>query len=1377
MTHLANDDVSEHSIQGTASEEVFVFPTSFAQQRLWFLNRLNPKSVVYNIVKGLRLTGPLDSRALELSINEIVRRHETLRTTFAIQNGEPVQVIRPAATLELPLIDLSNLSADRYASEIKRLIAEHVNYVFDLVHGPLIRAILIKRSSEEHIFLLSMHHIISDGWSISIFYDELSKFYQYFAYGTRQPIADLPIQYADYAVWQREKLKDQLEDHIKYWKQQLGANLPMIDLPLDHPRPPFQTERGARIFFQLSPTLSASLDAMSRREGVTLFMTLLAAFQVLLARYTHQEDIVVGSPIANRNRVELEGLIGFFVNTLVLRTSLAGNPSFRELLHRVREVALGAYAHQEMPFDRLVAELNPVRDPSRSPLFQVMFVLQNAPGRALAVPGWQVESVPVETETAMFDLTLELTETEQGLRGVVEYNTDLFEGATIERLVGHYREVLAGVVADASPGVWAVPLLTAGERHQLLVEWNQTERAYPRERGVHQLFEDQVARTPDAIAVTGRSLQSHREEVLTYRELNQRANQLAHYLRQMGVGPEVRVGVSLHRTIEMPVAVLGILKAGGTYVPLDPAFPTERLEYMIDDAGLALVITEESLAMLLPDHCTRIVWLGSDWVKIQEASAENLNSGVTSEKAAYILYTSGSTGKPKGVPVLHRGLTNFLTSMQQTPGLAQDDVLLAVTTLSFDIAGLELYLPLITGARVVIAEREVAAEGARLAQKISACGATVMQATPATWRMLLDAGWQGNPRMKILCGGEVLPRELADQLLDRCGSLWNLYGPTETTIWSTVQRVERTKPITIGRPIANTTIYILDAHLQPVPIGVPGDLYIGGEGVARGYLNRPELTAARFIRDPFANDPNARMYMTGDVARYLPDGQIDYLGRSDDQVKVRGFRIELGEIESALCQHPGIHQAVVVAHEFQAGDKRLVAYVLPASAAMPSSGELRTFLRERLPDYMVPSLFMPVAQFPLTPNGKIDRRALPRPDQNPIEPRARILPRNDLEKRLAAIWEQVLNVRPIGVQDDFFDLGGHSLLGVKLFAQIEKVFGKRLALGTLFQASTIEQLAQILPQPDNVLGSSLVTIQPKGTHPPFYCVHEYDGNVLYYRDLAARMGEDYPFIGLQAQGLNGKQMPLESFEEIAAHYIKEIQAFQPNGPYFLGGSSLGGMVAFEMAQQLVAQGQRVALLALFDTWSPGYLKLLKLPLPQVVSRHTEALSRLTLGEQIAYVCERARSRLNLSDWLMKHYNRLRWQTKKSVCRLYVALGRPLPTPLANFYTGEKMVQALNKYVPKPYPGRVTFFLAQNRPRTYYHDPGLSKDSLIAAGFCSSKNVDAVWAQVYPLGWGALAQGGLDVIQVPGTHAFIVREPYAKFLATELRRCIDQAGLE
>ena len=723
------------------AQEVFVFPISFAQQRLWFLDQMEPESSFYNIPTAVRLTGPLNTGALKQSLNEIVRRHESLRTTFETVNGEPAQVVVPALNLSLPLIDLSELPESQREAESRHLVIEEGQRLFNLAHGPLVRATLLRLRDEEHVLLLTMHHIISDDWTIGVFFQELTALYEAYSAGEPSPLPELPIQYADYAIWQREWLSgERLEQQLSYWKKQLSGSLPVLELPTDRPRPARQTFRGASQSLVLPKRLTEELKTLSQRERVTLFMTLLAAFQTLLSRHTGQEDILVGSPIANRNSVETEALIGFFLNTLVLRTDLSGDPTFRELLGRVREVALGAYAHQDLPFEKLVEELQPERSLSHTPLFQVLFVLRNTPRPAMKLEGLTLSLLESDIGAAKFDLNLFMVEEAEGLKGSLEYNTDLFDASTIKRMLGHFQVLLEGIVADPEQRLSALPLLTEPERHQLLVEWNDTATDYPRQQCIHDLFESQVERTPDWIAVV------FEDQQLTYSELNRRANQVAHYLRKRSVGPEVRVGICVERSIEMMVGLLGILKAGGAYVPLDPQYPQERLAFMLEDSEVPVLLTQQRLLKSLPMHGAEVVCLDTDWKAIARESEQNLIRAATADDLAYVIYTSGSTGKPKGVQVPHRAVVNFLTSMRQQPGLTSDDTLLAVTTLSFDIAGLELYLPIIVGARLVIVSREVASDGAQLMQKLSS--ATVMQATPATWRLLLEAGWQGNDRVK-----------------------------------------------------------------------------------------------------------------------------------------------------------------------------------------------------------------------------------------------------------------------------------------------------------------------------------------------------------------------------------------------------------------------------------------------------------------------------------------------------------------------------------------------------------------------------------------------------------------------------------------------------
>jgi len=1035
---------------------------SFAQQRLWFLDRLEPGNTVYSIPRAFSLKGVLNVPALEQSLNTIVGRHEALRTTFSTVDDEPVQVIHPTADLTLSVVTFEDLSEPQKESECQRLATEAARRPFDLAHGPLFRATLLRLGAQEHVLLLNMHHIVTDGWSLGVLFRELSALYAAFSNGKPSTLSELPVQYADFAVWQRQWLAGEvLDQQLSYWTRQLAESPPGLDLPIDHPRPHAETFRGARELLVLPKELTEALRGLGQREGATLFMTLLAGLQTLLYRYTGEENIVVGSPIAGRNWPEIEGLIGFFVNTLVLRTDLSGDVSFRELLSRVREVCLGAYAHQDLPFERLVEELQLERDLSRNPLVQVMFVLQTAPTATLDLPNVVTNptKVRVAAETAKFDLTLTLVDGEEGLVGSWQYNTDLFERATIRRLLAHHQRLLEAVVEQPDHPVSRLPLLTEAERHELVVKWNETKQEPLAGQSLHELFEGQVARSPDGLAVAFEAAQ------ITYAELNRRANQLAHHLRELGVGQGVLVGICMERSVEMVVGLLGIMKAGGAYVPLDPEYPKERLAFMLGDSEVALILSQQRLLGRLPEGCGGVVSLDADWEAIARHPDTDPMSGTEPGEVVYVIYTSGSTGKPKGVPVPHGAMVNFLLGMAERPGMTAEDRCLGVTTLSFDIAGLELFLPLVVGGCTTLVSREAGVDARELMERLG--GATVMQATPATWRLLLEGGWDGGDELRILCGGEALGRDLAEELLERGVCLWNLYGPTETTIWSTAHEVSSSQgAVPIGKPIANTQIYIVDGRSEPVAIGIGGELYIGGDGIARGYLNRAELTAEKFVPDSFGGHAGKRLYRTADLARYRSDGNIEFLGRIDHQVKIRGFRIELGEIETVLGQHPAVQEVVVLTRRpttgdglLSTGEQRLVAYLV-AEEPEPRASDLGRFLQEKLPDYMIPSVFVLLDALPLTPNGKVNRRALPAPEEASMVLEQRyVAPRTALEKLLAEIWVEVLEVERVGIHDNFFTLGGHSLLAMRVMTRLLNLFQLELPLRMSFEAPTIATFA------------------------------------------------------------------------------------------------------------------------------------------------------------------------------------------------------------------------------------------------------------------------------------------------------------------------------
>ncbi|QRK05623.1 amino acid adenylation domain-containing protein [Archangium violaceum] len=1049
-------------------------PVSFAQERMWFLYQWNPASAAFNMPGAVRLSGDVDTEALRRSLQELARRHETLRTTFTDQDGRLLQSVAPSLEIPLALVDLRDIPEAQREHQARERITTEARQPFDLTRGPLLRAVLLRLAEREQVLLLCMHHIISDGWSLGVLVRELAALYAAFVQGQPSPLQALPLQYAEFASWQREWLQgDVLETQLSWWRERLDPNA-LLELPTDRPRPTALSPHGARQTVMLPPALAQALKALGQREGKTLFVTLLSAFDVLLHRYTGQEELVVGTPIAGRNRSELEGMIGLFINTLALRTSLSGQPTFRELMGRVHQTTVDAFAHQDLPFERLVDALKPERRLSHSPLFQVMFILQNAPMPPLQAPGLVMEFQQPETGTTKFDLTLIATELPEGLRIVAEYSTDLFEAGTITRLLAHYQTLLEGIAAQPDRPINALPILPEPERRTVLADWNGPATRYPRDACLHQLIEAQVERTPDAVALT------FEDKSLTYRELDSRANQLAWHLRSLGVGPESRVGLCLERSLEMVVALLATLKAGGAYVPLDPAYPQERLGWMLEDARPTVLLAQQHLMPRLPAQSTHVVCLDSGWADISLQPRNAPAPRATAQNLAYIIFTSGSTGRPKGAMNEHHAVVNRLLWMQDAYGLDGQDVVLQKTPFSFDVSVWEFFWPLMQGARLVLAKPGGHQDPDYLASLIARERVTTLHFVPSMLKVFLE-----EPNLearcaslrRVVCSGEALPVELQDQCLQQLpqAGLHNLYGPTEAAVDVTYYACEpgqAPRSVPIGRPVANTRIRILDAHLQPVPVGVSGELYIGGVQVGRGYRARPNLTAERFIPDPFSDEPGARMYRTGDVARWLPDGNLEYLGRADFQVKVRGFRIELGEIETLLAQHPAVRQAVVIAREDRPGDKRLVAYVVgPPEQA--STAELRSFLQTRLPEHMVPSAFVALEKLPLSPNGKLDRRALPAPEiGKPHAGQPFEAPRTELEQLIAGIWKEVLQVERVGVDDAFFALGGNSLLALQVHRRLKTALGTELALTQLFQYPTVRALAARLSKQDSTQDSA-----------------------------------------------------------------------------------------------------------------------------------------------------------------------------------------------------------------------------------------------------------------------------------------------------------------
>ncbi|MFZ1010470.1 MAG: amino acid adenylation domain-containing protein [Candidatus Sulfotelmatobacter sp.] len=1310
---------------------------SYGQERLWFIYQLEPENVAYNVPGAVRIQGPLDVESLERTLREIVRRHESLRTRFVSVVGEPQQIIDASVAVEVPVTELSHLAEPEREAEARRLALEEARQPFNLARGPLFRVKLLRLASQDHVLVFNMHHIVSDGWSVGVLVREVSAIYNNFSTGQPSSLPELDIQYADFSAWQREFLSGSLlEKQLEYWKQKLAAVEPLM-LPTDRARTALQRPEGATTHFTVPVELTEALKTLSRKQGATLYMILLAAFQALLSRYSGQSDITVGSPIAGRSRTETEGLIGVFINTLVLRSDLSGQPDSIELLQRVKATTLEAFANQDVPFEKLVEVLLPQRDLTRSPLFQVLFVLQNVPRTVLQLGAAKMLAFDVDSAAAQFEISLVLAETDSGMEGVIVYNKGLFDAESVTRMIGHYQMLLNGIVAEPSQSIALLPLMTLQERKQVIEEWNRTEAQYPLDKCVHELFEEQVARTPQAVAVI------YEEERLSYEELNARANRLAWYLRERGVGPDVLVGVFLERSLEMLVGLLGILKAGGCYLPLDPSFPTERLRYMVEDARPALLLTQERLEQRIVDAgALQTLCLDRDWETVGKRPETNLRPIGSGENLTYVIYTSGSTGRPKGVMVTRQALMNFLQSMTSIPGIEQSDVLAAVTTVSFDIAGLELYLPLINGGRILLLSRETARDAHELHQKLIQHSVTMMQATPSTWSMLLRDGWRPRSAFKILCGGEALNRDLATKLVGHDVPVWNLYGPTETTVWSCLKQLKSSESVTIGKPIANTQVYVVDEEMEPVPVGVSGELYIGGDGLARGYLNRPELTAERFVPDPFASKNTGgggRLYRTGDLVRWQVDGNLEYLGRLDQQVKIRGFRIELEEIEAVLERHPSVARCVVLAREDQPGERRLVAYVVKKTGVpWPNASGLEEYLKVSLPEYMVPTVFVELEKLPLNHNGKIDRKALPQPDRDTPEEEY-VGPRDATEETLCQLWQEVLRRERVGIHDDFFSMGGHSLLAVLIIARIKLAFAIEIPLSALFAGPTVAKMAKHIVAANGHEGPQsspvLVSVQPQGSRAPFFCVHAVGGQVISYAELSQEMGLEQPFYGLQSPPANLFPESSISIEQMATLYNREIRSVQPVGPYLLSGWSMGGLVAWEMAQQLMKEGEAIRLLALIDTTPPsGYLEADDRDDEiSMLARFALDMSRL-VGKDPRPLVEQFLKAAEQDQWKMVQ------DTLTSYGVLAPKTAHAEMTALLDVYT--RNFRAMKNYSIHTSKQAVVYFRASERPES------ISKP------------------------WITWAGGGIQFHVVPGDHYTILTRPNVRIIAEALQPYIS-----
>jgi amino acid adenylation domain-containing protein len=1292
-----------------------------AQEQLLFLEDLQPGLAIYNLPIAARLQGRLDVAALESAFSEIVRRHEVLRTNYEMGDGGYVQVVAQPGPVFLGLEDLRSVPAAARDGAVRERIAAEVTRPFDLQADLKIRGLLLRTADEVHVLVTTMHRIASDHSSVAIFGSELAALYESFVRGVAPTLAPLALQYADFTAWQQDFLTSSTVGvQLEYWAEQLSGELPVLDVPADRPRSRARTFASGTVAVDLSDELVSGIWAGAQAAGVTPCMFMLAAYVATLARWSGQDDLVVGTALANR-RAETMPMVGPLDDTLALRVRVDPDAPFTNVLGDVKHVTLGAIAHRDVPFTRVVERVRPRRDLTRAPIFQTMFGYAKETAPLFALDRLVVDRLDVDAGAIELDLSVRVVERATGTTALFEYSADLFDAGTVERLAASWGSLLEAVVADASVPVAHLPLMNDDDRRTLIADFGRSQvdvlGGLPPERcTIHGLVSATVESSPDRVAVR------MGVDILTYQELDDGANRLARHLHGLGVGPGALVGVSVERSVTMVVALLGIMKAGAAYLPLDPGFPTERLEFMVEDANVQVVLTSEAAALRFPG--TTVVDIVSDWPEIERQPATAC--GECGGGLAYVIYTSGSTGTPKGVEIEHRNAVNFLLSMLGEPGLVASDVVLGLATLSFDISVLEVFLPLVVGAEVVIASREDAMDGERLAALIRNSAATVVQGTPTTFMLLFDAGWQGDSALTVLCGGDAMSIDLARRLLASCGTVWNVFGPTETTVWSTVFHVTEDHThgttIPIGRPIAGVVCRVVDSAGGPVPIGVPGELVIGGEGVARGYLRRPELTAERFPVDPYA--PHRRVYRTNDLVRWRPDGALEYMGRLDHQLKIRGHRIEPGEIEAALRGHPLVRDAVVVARG-KDHTAQLVAYIIATDPSdLPTVTVLRRWLERRLPEYMIPSCFVPIDSFPMTPSRKIDRKALPQP-RVVLPDEEAIAPRDDLEATLGTIWADVLGRPSVGVNQNFFDLGGYSLLATRVFALIEERTGHRLPMSALFDAPTIAELADAIRSEGwRSEWTSLVPIQRSGTELPFFYVAPYEISVLQFAHLGEALLPDRPLYGFQPQGLDGRMPTHETIEETAAHYISEMKSVQPHGPYAIGGHCSGSWVAFEMARQLEDAGDELAAVVLVDQGPPG--------------------AGQPRNKLCAYLLNRIR--FHLRDGRFRQA--LMWKLRIAVGRHLV---RRIGPPTARHV---EQVRAAQREAFRRYTGN---------GRQLHHDLVLvrSAETLALA--------DKSWF----LQWADRTEGSLRTESVPGTHHNLLERQHVGMLAATVRAALKQ----
>lgn len=1280
-------------------------PLSADQRQVWLHAIMAPDVPLYNESITIHRFGSFDRGAMERSVNEILRRHEAWRTAFVEENGVLVQRVREHQDILLPYDDVSHLpEAERDAAALA-IGQEDARRAIDPSDAPLFRARIIKLADDNHRLYFTLHHIIFDGVAIyRVIVPELAKLYDAFSRGAPSPLPMPALQYGDYTIWQQEHLKSApIQKQIDYWRRTLADAPPKLELVGDRTKPARPTHAGSMEVFEIPNALIENLKQVGRRHGVTLYMTLLAAYHAQLHLYSGEEDIIVGGVTDLRRRPELENVVGYFLNTISLRAKPKGETRFSDFLIEVRDSVLGALAASEAPFDEVVRALDVKRQPGTHPLFNCLFSIE--PPVDPFPDGWDLTQMDVVVGGAKFDLYLELDERQnEGMHGRFLYSTELFDPATVRRMIGHYMTILEGVVADATLPLKDLPLLGAEERQHLLVDWNATEVAPPPAL-LPGAFRAQVAARADAVAIR------FGDQRVSYAALDARADAIASGLHEAGIKQGDLVGICLDRSPDMVAALLAVHRIGAAYLPLDPDFPAARLDYIATDAGAAALLSEKKLGHVLPD-CPLPRLLIDDMA----AAGAVPTVTVTPDDLAYVLYTSGSTGNPKGVEIGHGALINLLDSFRANPGFTAEDSLLAVTTLSFDIAGLELFLPLISGGELILAPKEVTADPRQLNELFVSAKPSVMQATPATWRALIEAGWQGSPNLRILCGGEALPRDLAESLIQRSGGLWNVYGPTETTIWSTLARVTPGDgPVPIGRPLANTTIHILDRYRNTAPIGVVGELFIGGAGLAHGYRHRPDLTAERFVEIR-----GERLYRTGDLAKYQADGTILCLGRVDNDEKIRGYRVAVEEIEGALAEHPDIVAAAVRSWPDASGERALAAYIVTRGDDMPSRAALRAHLAKTLPDYMIPSHFEHLPALPMTPNAKVDRKALPQPGgagARQIE-----APQGETETALAAIWCDLLRIGQVSRDDSFFELGGHSLLVARLLVRIEQQWGRRIGMAEFFQAPTLDKLAERIEGNATADLGEWVPLQPKGDGLPLLWL---DGGPTFMA-LAEAMGTDRPFLGLPLGPILERTLkPGMTFEQMASEIVAVIRATRPKGPYLIGGWCTNGIMAFEVARQLRAAGEDVPLLALGHSMNPvAFQKITSAQMRMSKARyHLGVWSNLPIGKRLDYAFDRARG-------LMEDVGVAEIAEREGRYRVFAA----------------QMEQAAYGYFPGDYDGAVALFQPAERLAVLDSRPG----------------------------WAEVVRGSLESYDIPGTHGTMAEPPNVATFAARLNEALDRA---